>query len=68
MANSSRYSRWLIRAWVEAHHGGAGTGSRQRGELARAEEKGEGKKARRVNMAGASICQQKNLHFEFCDT
>jgi hypothetical protein len=47
-ANSPRHLRRLIRVWVEAHHGGGGIGSRQRGDLARAEEKGEGKWARRA--------------------
>jgi hypothetical protein len=47
MTNSSRYSRRLITVWVGAHYGGGCTGSRQRGELARAEGKGEGKRARR---------------------
>jgi hypothetical protein len=39
MANTSRYSRRPIRVRVGAPHGGGGTGSRRRGELARAEEK-----------------------------
>jgi hypothetical protein len=46
--NSSRHSRRLIRVWVGAHHSGGGTGSRQRGDLARVEEKGKGKWARRA--------------------
>jgi hypothetical protein len=44
-ANSPRHSRRLIRVWVGAHHGGGGIGTRQRGDLSRAEEKGAGKRA-----------------------
>jgi hypothetical protein len=43
-AYTSRYLRRPIRVRVGAPHGGGGTGSRQRVELACSEGKGEGKK------------------------